>query len=734
MRFAEVRDIVDNLYKLSSRIRLPTIKSRSLKAASYQPKDPDTGVDILAQYAIFDCKHTQELVRHLRTAHASQAPPDGEQDIIVDRLARAVTLRRRQFKYWSRHREKLGASNVVEESPAPLILGRPEELHRNDTQEALPDLQISTVRDTAPSQKTGKTLLSGTEATHYHQSLDDIVDSKSVTSYATTVKDLTGKGIELPPPPKTADGNRDFECPYCFIICPARYGKGRPWKTHILQDLQPYICTYEDCDLPDQLFRSRKEWAQHEASHRKAWRCPEHPEAVFNSSNGLRDHLLSTHGDSFPESQLDSIVNVGETTTVDTRPVCSICYARADTEGMNFHHHLANHLERIAIFALPTDPTDDEEGASSQAFRGRTDSTDSADVPDIWSVDDSEEADNIKGHTDARTSAPQASSTGYRSEDSAPLHRLSEELLRALPDARKDRMSEFFSTEDDETEDLEELEIAKPPEVVENNEQRNAIEEEFMTLPGAKSVRLHRRSEYWAGVIHFQDEASATAASQQFSKGHYPKFAFQESDFKASVIFRVPLANTADIPTSQEFRSDGDEPASQSISSSLLFDVNDREGDIDEQPSLSPQQIPSIQSLYRSGKLQQGQQLYGPNESYNQIIAFCVSNLVSLKVEAIVNSANRSLKMTRWSSTLNNSVHKAAGPELQAETKNIPMLKVSLFSECDGLRVRCDSHLLKGHSLAKQLLRRVTNYSAIISFTLSGPIIQGLMGQYSMCC
>lgn len=98
---------------------------------------------------------------------------------------------------------------------------RPSELQRHDTVEAQAGKPAATALVAVASEKTGRTLLSGTEATHHHQSLDDIVDSKSVTSYATTVRDLTGKGIDLPPPPIVANGEKDFECPYCFIICPA---------------------------------------------------------------------------------------------------------------------------------------------------------------------------------------------------------------------------------------------------------------------------------------------------------------------------------------------------------------------------------------------------------------------------------------------------------------------------------------------------------------------------------
>jgi hypothetical protein len=233
----------------------------------------------------------------------------------------------------------------------------------------------------ASSHKTGKTLLSGTEATHHHQSLDEMVDTKSVTSYAVTVKDIHGRGVELPPPPKGANEGKDFECPYCYIICPARYGRGRPWRTHLLQDLQPYSCTYPDCDSPELLFRSRREWAEHEASHRKVWRCAEHPEAVYKSPSGLENHLRQEHLDSFPESQLSKIVELGEASTVDLRPKCPICHASADMEGLGgFHNHIANHLERIATFALPHGVEDASEGASGDAHRGGSTNSGSQDT------------------------------------------------------------------------------------------------------------------------------------------------------------------------------------------------------------------------------------------------------------------------------------------------------------------------------------------------------------------
>jgi hypothetical protein len=277
-------------------------------------------------------------------------------------------------------------STIEEEQTRPEqpVIERPTLHQRNDTLEVLLDIPAIVTHQEAHSQRTGKTLLSGTEATHHHQSLDEIVDTKSVTSYAVTVKDLHGKGVELPPPPRAADGDKDFECPYCYIICPARYGRGRAWRTHLLQDLQPYVCTYSECESSEQLFRSRREWAEHEASHRKAWRCPEHPAAVYKTSSGLEEHFRREHAESFPETQLASIVKVGETTTIDVRHKCPICNAVADTEGLgDFHNHIANHLERIATFALPTSNEDESDGASGVASRGRSQSSESRNMSDF---------------------------------------------------------------------------------------------------------------------------------------------------------------------------------------------------------------------------------------------------------------------------------------------------------------------------------------------------------------
>lgn len=388
---------------------------------------------------------------------------------------------------------------------------------------------INTPKPT-PSQKTGKTLLSGTEATHHHQSLDDIVDTKSVTSYAVTVKDLDGKGIDLPPPPKAATCDKDFECPYCWIVCPARYGKGRAWKTHLLQDLQPYICTHRDCESSEQLFRSRREWAEHEATHRKLWRCPEHVNALYNTQAGLENHLRQEHIGSFPDDQIAIMAKIGETIAVDSRDKCPICFVPTATEGLgDLQSHIANHLERLATFALPHGREDDEDGASSVASRG---SSNSQSLPESISTGSSNEVVALNRDLEAEQSVD----TEFNDEDRSLL---SAETLQQLPDESNNRVARISNQVDDiedsedEQSDNEQFDENILPEHQKHLEEREAFRQHVSSLPGVLSVRFYRGYGSWTGLITFANDLLGEEATALFDTERFPNVEFQSKKNKS---------------------------------------------------------------------------------------------------------------------------------------------------------------------------------------------------------
>lgn len=547
-----------------------------------------------------------------------------------------------------------------------------------------------------PSQKTGRTLLSGTEATHHHQSLDDVVDTKSVTSYAVTVTDIHGKGVNLPPPPKNADGERDFECPYCFVICPARYGRGRPWRTHLLQDLQPYVCTYSGCESSEQLFRSRREWNEHEANHRKVWRCLEHPEAIYRSRVGLEGHLRQEHLDSIPVHQLDTIVKAGETSTIEARENCPICLLPTNAEGMgDFANHVANHLERFAAFALPNSSEEDEDGASSVASRGRSGSTASQDasgmsLPSDYS-DVQEQGEGLIEELQRSKEKPLAYEQGLQLSSQGQ-SQLSVESLRSVPDISQNRLDTLLASRADKEEgdDGEETKTAAV-DVEEHLERQEAFKAYLMSLPGAQNVRFFKRYGSWKGNATFDNGTATAQAIELFDTSLYPDVRIQQGTENNSnkLKFSVQATQQHHWQPARQSTTDTLNTDNKSISStSMIYD--DDEGDQSKQSTLAVSDIPSLRDMYRSRKLLQRDQSFAPNDSYNRIISFCYYDITRIKVDAVVNSANAALKPNKHQPTLNYHIHRAGGPGLSEEAKSRGKLKPGQAALTGGHKLPCD--------------------------------------------
>ncbi|KFX93014.1 hypothetical protein V490_05038 [Pseudogymnoascus sp. VKM F-3557] len=412
-RVSALSNINDNLYRLSRSIRAPASHSRSLKALSHRPRDPETGVDLLEQFAVVDLAFTKDLYSQLRQNAQGQnekCPILDDADLVmIKRLARGVTRRRQQFLYWKKHREKLDFFAEKEISkipkPAPTIqLQGDAGLHAS-----LPHAPKAPTETSRP-----KTTLTETTATQFISPAPVHDGTQSVTSYATTARGLDGSRVEFPKLPKNIKEGKDFECPYCQMICPPHYQTARAWRTHLLRDLMPYMCTYKDCHQPDELFATKQEWLNHEQTHQKAWQCPEHASAHFLTQQDFRGHLQGEAHQSLQRMSLDDLVAICETVRTDPRTICPICFVEAGSSH-GLETHLANHLERFAAFALPRDVDDDK--------------------PDVESHDGS----NMSEHAIARSDQSEVSDVSYafagddkRAEVKALMESISERLFKAV--------------------------------------------------------------------------------------------------------------------------------------------------------------------------------------------------------------------------------------------------------------------------------------------------------------
>ena len=144
-------------------------------------------------------------------------------------------------------------------------------------------------------------------------------------------------------------------------------------RKHIFQDLKPYVCTFEECDL--KMFADRSTWFSHELQvHRIEWCCPLCSHSPLQSLVSFEDHLQKRHAQKFIKEQL-SALGASCQQSVDKIPpqACPFCDewsiklkdANPDLPGdtlvvtpAQFQHHVGSHMEQLALFALPKDHGD----------------------------------------------------------------------------------------------------------------------------------------------------------------------------------------------------------------------------------------------------------------------------------------------------------------------------------------------------------------------------------------
>ena len=200
-----VRDTIDRLYRLSFKIRNPATRLGSSEAKRYRLIAED-GTDLMESFAAIDLKH----VGNLMTKHLTTSPEESRNRFLVRRLAKANTTRRQQFGFWQRHR-----SNVE------------QRLERTGGSEKI---ELHNYGGTTSPQKSNTKSQTSTST-----SIDASIsfnDSQSLFPSSTRIapsREDQEKGILIPRLPDKVRG-KDFECPYCNILCPGRISDGPAWK------------------------------------------------------------------------------------------------------------------------------------------------------------------------------------------------------------------------------------------------------------------------------------------------------------------------------------------------------------------------------------------------------------------------------------------------------------------------------------------------------------------------
>lgn len=209
---ANIISTIDRLYSLAFKIRNPAMRLGMSKAATYSEIDPETKTDLIKEFEQIDRLHVEELFRLF-----GYSDPD-PRHYLIRRLAKANTRRRQQFRYWNRRRAKYE------------VLGPPQQPEITSPEMEKPPASQSELPMVRPASETLKV----STATWLDEKKVNLDDDTSVVSSSNTFFSMSSQQDDdrpgIPPPPTVDVSAKEFECPFCCIICPRKTLERKAWQ------------------------------------------------------------------------------------------------------------------------------------------------------------------------------------------------------------------------------------------------------------------------------------------------------------------------------------------------------------------------------------------------------------------------------------------------------------------------------------------------------------------------
>ncbi|KAI1757960.1 hypothetical protein F4782DRAFT_536659 [Xylaria castorea] len=151
-------------------------------------------------------------------------------------------------------------------------------------------------------------------------------------------------------------------CPFCFCALPVRdVIDEKKWSLHVKNDLDPYVCMFEECSSPDKLYKHSHEWLKHMREHSLRWRCTlkSHGELVYNTRGEYLIHMKTEHAVKLTDAQLKVLAERNGRMIGPMFKSCPLCDIE-EVDG-SMEHHLVGHLRFFALKSLPSYEEDMEE-------------------------------------------------------------------------------------------------------------------------------------------------------------------------------------------------------------------------------------------------------------------------------------------------------------------------------------------------------------------------------------
>jgi hypothetical protein len=136
-------------------------------------------------------------------------------------------------------------------------------------------------------------------------------------------------------------------------------------RIHVLRDLCPYICVFENCKSADAMYRTSELWMKHiQTEHiHETWHCDMCNKSLeFESPQAFASHLQSQHATTLSAEEVRVVSQFAASRVPATVDCCVVCgwsppigefQALADLQPDIFKHMAVDHMQNLALLSLP---------------------------------------------------------------------------------------------------------------------------------------------------------------------------------------------------------------------------------------------------------------------------------------------------------------------------------------------------------------------------------------------
>ncbi|KAF7507656.1 hypothetical protein GJ744_010209 [Endocarpon pusillum] len=288
------------------------------------------------------------LYQHFDVLYVRDKFPKAEHDLTT-RLGNMISKRRQTFNYRSQHNEAFKVEFLESKDTVPAVKNSHVAPGPNAPSIRSSERPLKLAASSKRALQTKASTFQG--AVPDALNVNELLAPSVAESKSSIASSFAGKlQLDVPPRPRDALGKplEYFECPYCLVVC--NISSTSHWKKHVLQDIQPYVCTFQGCELYDFVFENRNEWYKHETQrHRVEYYCNDKSHQQYSAKSDFIKHMEDDHLTTLNSCRKDILLKMFERPMRGALGYCQLCQRPSKL----LKSHLSRHLEQIALFSLP---------------------------------------------------------------------------------------------------------------------------------------------------------------------------------------------------------------------------------------------------------------------------------------------------------------------------------------------------------------------------------------------